>query len=344
MSFGAKRKTVKAKNLRNGVCVCVHCIYFLSSSHQNSCLLSSYSCSSSITTSTGSASSITSSTGCTSSIAFSAGCTSSIASSTDCTSSITSSTGCATCVVKEDLLVICRRITSKEWKQVLSKVTVAVQVIKAKRVEVIHSIRTSINLNSRQYSSSSFETSLARLDNVLHEHILRLKESIRKFRHAIRSFSQTLSMRKDKFLHSTLLEVRKGLNLCSNGSSSFRNTLEVIGCSDGTSAALVNQSNSLTFYTADNAVLGDTNVWSLNNEAVSVIRDVCRHGTKAGVTSKGETSKTSQKKVLAKALAEVIFKSAGELVTAKRCSQKCVLSFKSSCCQYFHNLHLQFLV
>jgi len=128
------------------VCVCVHCIYFLSSSHQNSCLLSSYSCSSSITTSTGSASSITSSTGCTSSIAFSAGCTSSIASSTDCTSSITSSTGCATCVVKEDLLlcVMRERIVRKNYKVVCTYVT--------KYYLKIYIARVCSDMHSRKYN------------------------------------------------------------------------------------------------------------------------------------------------------------------------------------------------
>ncbi|EED86434.1 hypothetical protein THAPSDRAFT_bd1766 [Thalassiosira pseudonana CCMP1335] len=146
-------------------------------------------------------------------------------------------------------------------------------VIKPQRMEVVKSIRSSIDLNPSKNGKPLFDASLSGVHNISHQYFLRIVKSVRKFTHTIFSPSQTLSEWKDEFLHSSLLEVRELLKLGSNIGSSISDSLEVVGSSDGTSTAVINEGNSRSLNLSDDTLLGDTNVRSVDDKTVSIIRN-----------------------------------------------------------------------
>mmetsp|Transcript_5544 Transcript_5544/g.10369 ORF Transcript_5544/g.10369 Transcript_5544/m.10369 type:complete len:201 (+) Transcript_5544:380-982(+) len=196
-------------------------------------------------------------------------------------------------------------------------------------MEVVQSIWTSVDLDSSQYSKSLLNASLSSVHNIGYQSLLRVVESIRELPHTILSPSETLAKRKNELLHSSLLEIRKLLNFGSNCSAPIGDSLEVVGSSDGRSTAVVYQSDSRSFDLPDLTFLGNSDMWSVNQETESIIRNVGGHGPETGVSGERESRKTTKVEVVSVDLHKLVFQFTGELVGTKGRGQKRVGRFES---------------
>mmetsp|Transcript_21465 Transcript_21465/g.32755 ORF Transcript_21465/g.32755 Transcript_21465/m.32755 type:complete len:209 (+) Transcript_21465:155-781(+) len=183
-------------------------------------------------------------------------------------------------------------------EHILNNLTSVVHVIKSEGEEVVEGIRASVDLDTSKNGNAPLDSKRTLLDDLTHEQVLRVIKSQRKLNHAVLSLCKTLSVRKDKLLHNTLLKVSELLDVDADGETSLSNTLHIVRGCDGASTAAINKVNSSTLDLTNGTIGSDTNVGSINDQAVSIIGNVGGHGTETGVSSKGETSKTSQVEIL----------------------------------------------
>ena len=99
---------------------------------------------------------------------------------------------------------------------------------------------------------------------------------------------EALSKGQYQFLHGALLKVREALDPRVDPGSTVRDGLEVHQGGDCRSAAAVNEGDAGSLDLADDPILGNTDVRSVDGEAVAVIGDVCSHGPPSGVSCEGE--------------------------------------------------------
>mmetsp|Transcript_27429 Transcript_27429/g.55367 ORF Transcript_27429/g.55367 Transcript_27429/m.55367 type:complete len:201 (-) Transcript_27429:301-903(-) len=196
-------------------------------------------------------------------------------------------------------------------------------------MEVVQSIWTRVDLDSSQYSKSLLNASLSSVHNIGYQSLLRVVESIRELPHAILSPSEALSERQDKLLHGPLLKVSELLNFRGYSSTSVGNPFKVVRSSDGRSAAVVYQSDSRSFDLPDLTFLGNSDMWSVNQETESIIRNVGGHGPETGVSGERESRKTTKVEVVSVDLHKLVFQFTGELVGTKGRGQKRVGRFES---------------
>ena len=232
----------------------------------------------------------------------------------------------------------------KEGKQIFNDFSVAIDHIKSKRVEIVQSIRAGVDLDSTKNRSCLLETSSSRRDNITQQEILGFVQGVWELLHSVVGVIQSLSVGKDEFLDGALLEIREGLDLGGHGGTTVGDPCDVVGGSNGASAATVNQSNSLTFDLSDESVLCDTNVGGENDQAVSIIGNVSGHGTETSVTGEGESGKTTKVKVIAVDFDQIILQTTSKFVTAKGGGQQSVLSSVSLLGQDINNLGLELSV
>src|SRR5210317_241642 len=194
----------------------------------------------------------------------------------------------------------------KRLEHTLNNISIIIIVIKSQGAEVILGIRTSIDLNSTQKGQSLLDPSLSTVDNITNKNILTIIKSIRKFLHAVIGIIKTLTEWKDKLLNSSLLKIRELLQFGCDFGTSIGNSLEVVGCSNGRTTAVINEGNSRPFDLTNHPIPCNTNVRSMNEETETVIGNVCTHGTKSSVTSEGESRKTTQVEVVSVDLVQII--------------------------------------
>mmetsp|Transcript_105541 Transcript_105541/g.295665 ORF Transcript_105541/g.295665 Transcript_105541/m.295665 type:complete len:275 (-) Transcript_105541:160-984(-) len=211
-------------------------------------------------------------------------------------------------------------------------------------MEVIQSFGARVDLNTSKNGSSFLEASLACVDDVFHQEVLRVIKGIRKLQHPVLSIRQTLPMWEDQFLNSTLLKVSERLNLGGDCCASLGDTLKVIGSRNGTSTAGIDERDSLTLDLADSSVRGNTDVRAIDDEAVSTVRDVSRHGAKASVSAKGKAGQATKAEVVTINLDEIVFQTTSKLIATERGAQQRVGAAEAPISQGADNLHLELSV
>ena len=143
-------------------------------------------------------------------------------------------------------------------------------------MKVIHGFWTCVDLNTTQQGQSLLGATGTRLDNVLHQHVLRIIERVGQFQHAILGIRQALAMRKNEFLHGALLKVTKFLNLGSNRGTAVGNALQVVGSGNGTATAVIDEFNTCAFDFANGSIRRNTNVRTIDNETKAIIWNMGR--------------------------------------------------------------------
>ena len=163
-------------------------------------------------------------------------------------------------------------------EKILNDLALVVHVIKSQRMEIVELVRSCVDLNSAKHGQTLLDASSTGSNNVLHEEVLRIEESIRKLVHPVIGTPKALAVGQDKLLDSSLLEIRKRLDLSRQRGSTVGNTLEVVGGGNGASTAVVQKLNTATLDLTDGSILGNANVGTIDHQTVSIIGNVGRHG------------------------------------------------------------------
>mmetsp|Transcript_24482 Transcript_24482/g.52755 ORF Transcript_24482/g.52755 Transcript_24482/m.52755 type:complete len:305 (+) Transcript_24482:285-1199(+) len=211
-------------------------------------------------------------------------------------------------------------------------------------MEIVQRIRSSVDLDSSKDSQSTLNTGLAGSDNIRHHNLLRVVKSIRKLAHAVVCPVKTLAEGEDEFLDSTLLKVRELLNSRVDVSTSVRNALEVVRGGDGGTTAVVHEGDARSLNLSNHTILGDTDVRSVDGEAVSPIRNVGGHGTPSSVPGEGESRKSTKVEVISINIYELILKLTRQLISTDRSGQQSVIGSESLLLQQFHDAGSKLLV
>lgn len=153
-------------------------------------------------------------------------------------------------------------------------------------MEIFWSIRAYAGLNSSQKSQTFLGSLSIGFDNASHQDVLRLVKCVWKVLHAVCSTLQTLSVEKDEFLDSVLLEVSERLDVGADGGTCISDSCEVVGGNNCATASVVNESNAFTFYFANHSILGNSNMGSAYDETVAIIRFKGSHGSETSVSCK----------------------------------------------------------
>lgn len=203
--------------------------------------------------------------------------------------------------------------------------------------EIVGRVGVRVDLDPPEDGESALGTTGAGLDNVLHEDVLGVKECEWQFDHAVFGVGQSLSVGENELLDGSLLKVGKLLDVRHHGGSTIGDSLEVSVGRDGGTAAGVDEFDSLSFHLSDGSVLGNSDVGSVDHEAVSIVGNVGRHGAKAGVSGKWKAGKSSEREVVSVNLDKVIFETACEFVAAQGRRQEGVAGGESLGRQDIHD-------
>ena len=155
-------------------------------------------------------------------------------------------------------------------------------------MEVVEGVGRGINLDAPEDGQSLLNAGFASVDNVIDHDLLRIIECIGQLTHAIVRPCEALSEGQYQLLDGALLKVREALDPRVDPGGTVRDGLEVHRGGDCRSAAAVNEGDAESLDLADDPILGNTDVRSVDGEAVAVIGDVCSHGPPSGVSCEGE--------------------------------------------------------
>ena len=113
------------------------------------------------------------------------------------------------------------------------------------------------------------------------------------------------------------MEVGEALDPRVDVGGTVRDGLEVPRGGDGRAAAAVDEGNAGSLDLADDPVLGDADVGSVDEEAIPTVRNVGGHGAETGDPGEGEARETAEVEVVSINPVEIVFEGTCQFVAAE---------------------------
>jgi hypothetical protein len=210
----------------------------------------------------------------------------------------------------------------------VDEITAVVENIKSKRQEIVGHSWWSVDLNSTKQGNLSItvNVSAALGNNLSHEFVFGVKESIREFSHGAAGSMNAFSMREEHVSNKVLLRIQGVAGRSALLDFSVQYLFDVAASCRGTSAAGTCLSTSSSIDRSNLSRSVDSDVRTVDNKTRASVRDVMSHGSETSNSSKRKASEATHGEIRAKDTLEILFERSVHFVAAEGSSNQRVIS------------------